>query len=133
MVGRIAAAVRRTSASSRRPRAARETYHLQAPPAEDPLRGRDHVAPVPLQVPHDVPPRDLREHLLDAFDICLARAEAARRTSAVRPRACARREEEVADSEPTQDYDEDQLWDADGLIGGHGERRSRRSAFPAVI
>jgi hypothetical protein len=51
-----------------------ETHDLQAPPAQDPLRGSHHIPPIPLQIPHDTAPGNLGEHLLDTIDVSLAGA-----------------------------------------------------------
>jgi hypothetical protein len=57
---------------------ASKTHHFQAPSTQYPLRSSHHISPISLQIPHDAPPRNLREHLLYPLYICFPRANVIR-------------------------------------------------------
>ena len=47
----------------------KRTHRIQTPPRQNPLRRSSNTTPIPLQIPHDIPPTDLREHGSDLFDM----------------------------------------------------------------
>ena len=56
------------------------TYPLQPPTGQNPLRCRPHTAPIPLQIPLNIPPAELWEHLTNLFYRFRARRIAVRRS-----------------------------------------------------
>lgn len=52
-----------------RRRRGRSTYSIQPTSRQDALRSRRNAAPIPLQIPHDIPAIQLRKHLRDLLDL----------------------------------------------------------------
>lgn len=99
-----------------------------APTRQYPLRRRIHAAPVPLQIPHDLPAPHLREHARDLLHV----RRSPRRDTVVGVGVRARRrrggargggggglgEEEVADCEGGEGGEEEEGGDGEGLLLG---------------
>lgn len=106
-----------------------QTYSIQPASPQYPLRGPRHTAPGPLQVPHDVPPRDLREHVGDLFHvggICLAPCGGGGIGGGG---GGGGREEEVFHCEGAEGAEEEEGGDGDGLVGiGHVDGSTGRES-----
>lgn len=96
-----------------------KTYSIQRPPSQYSFRSSRHTAASPLQVPHDVTPRDLREHvgdLLHVGGVCLAPCGSGVGGGV----GGGGGEEEVFHSEGAKGGEEEEGGDGDGLVGiGH--------------
>lgn len=80
----------------------KKTHHLQPPAAQDSLRRRRNTPAIALQIPHDFPAPDLREHGADLLDVGGIGAAAVGRR---RARRGGGREEEIADGQEDEDED----------------------------
>lgn len=54
------------------------TYRIQSPASQDSLRCRLHTPSIPLHIPHNIPPTQLRKHLRNLLDVRGVDAAAAR-------------------------------------------------------
>lgn len=93
------------------------THRIKTPRRQYPLRRSIHAAPVPLQVPHDFPPPDLREHARNLLHVRCSRGimiRPRRRRRRRRGRRCG--EEEVADCEGGEGGEEEEGGDGEGLL-----------------
>jgi hypothetical protein len=96
----------------------RFTHSIQSPSTQRPLRRRRRVPAIPLQIPCDVAPTQLREHLRDLVD--LRGVEAWCGACGDGSRAWRGRLAEVpAHGEKAHDEEDEDLRDVDGLFG-HG-------------
>lgn len=99
-----------------KPLVLKKPHRIKRPPRQYPLRRGIHAAPVPLQVPHDLPPPHLREHARDLLDV--GRVGGSRVVGVViRPRrGRGLGEEEVADCEGGEGGEEEEGRDGERLL-----------------
>lgn len=96
------------------PMRARRTYHFQPPPTQDPLRSRRNTPPIALQIPHDIPSIQLREHLRYLLDLCWIDGIPARTTATATSSSSSSAWFAVPVQEPADDEERDD---------GQGEQR----------
>lgn len=105
----------------------RETYSIQPATTQNSLRGRLYTPPIPLQIPHDIPAAQLREHARHSVD--LRGREAVPLLADPRRRGCGRggggcaggRGEEVSVQQVPEDGDDGERGQRErfGFVGGH--------------